>query len=187
MGFGSSQCARLRSHLTCAADTPVEVRLPSHDATFRLDTLASRRNRHTQPPSDSPPSYGALFPTIPPNPYSRHLQPQNPPQRRTLHLNQTHRPTNPAFQPVRPLHPFQLDNTLARLNRNAQQAQQRYTADGTRRNNSNVSSQSSTGGVSVASNDSGSSGSSRTIRGDGGGEVSRRRRFDEIADGESDY
>lgn len=184
--------------LTCAADTPANNRGPSRESSHRLRTLGSRRNRHADPPSDSPPSYSSLFPTRATLAQCRRrLQTQPPPPRRpllsevaTLIPNRA----NPAFQPVRPApsHPFNLGNTLARISSNdfarirnnpRRTPYDDYPDTYSRRNDSNVSSQSSVGGVSVRSGSgSGSSGSSRTIRADEENENGsrRRRRFAEI-------
>ncbi|KAF2168943.1 hypothetical protein M409DRAFT_52928 [Zasmidium cellare ATCC 36951] len=79
--------------LTRAADTPADTRMPSCDPSHRLATLGSRRSRHADPPSDSPPSYDDLFSNIPTSSYTRHLQPQDPP-RRTLHVTRQHAGTS---------------------------------------------------------------------------------------------
>ncbi|KAK4499959.1 hypothetical protein PRZ48_008145 [Zasmidium cellare] len=186
-GWGSGLPSALvqDQFLTRAIDTPADDgRMPPHEPSHRLDTLGSRRSRFAVYPLDAVSAFERRFGDAS-NSYRRRLQPQNHP-RRSLHVDQASRSANPAFQPVRPAHPFQLDNTLARLNRNTQPVPHRYSASGSR-HHSNLSSQSSVGGVSIGSTGSGSSGSSMTVRADDGGNGSRRRRFAEIEDDESEY
>lgn len=154
-----------------------------HPHSHRLHTLGARSARHAELPSAARPCYQPVFrnPLVPGG--------NRRPQQQRTSFAPSALPYPLSAPPGYPVHPFNLGNVLHGIQqRNAQhdgQQPRRLFVPTSRRAGSNVSSQSSNGGgVDVHSQESGSSGSSHTVRADGSGSGCRRRRFDEIEDGD---